>query len=300
MKKTSEMAPTNDVFAGSAPPPLWEDVRSKLTPKVRKSRAPVIIVFGLLAGAAAFVGWQFYGEQLGLKSGTGGALDGSVVAVVPPTIVLPPQPVVAPSPPPVAAPTPSAKPAVKPPLPPTPIVHAPSPKPEATPDVAVAAGGCPAGTTPIGKKVCIDQFEFPGGKAVPRTQVSFVEAAQLCGGRGERLCTEGEWERACRGPRGSDYPYGAAYVAGKCNTKGGSGKLLPGGSVATCRSPSGAFDLSGNAAEWVIVEAQQIPAIKGGSALSGDPDASCARKIETTSLVGGPMVGFRCCKDAAK
>src|SRR5262249_46559927 len=111
-----------------------------------------------------------------------------------------------------------------------------------------------------------------------------------------RLCSESEWERACRGPANGVYPYGPGFAAGKCNSKGSGGKLVPSGSVPTCKSPSGAFDMSGNAAEWVILESQ-MPAQKGGSAVAGDPDASCTNKFEAKTLAGGPFVGFRCCRD---
>ena len=62
----------------------------------------------------------------------------------------------------------------------------------------------------------------------------------------------------CRGKGGASYPYGQAYDAARCNTKG---TLAASGAFASCRSAVGAYDMSGNVAEWVSTGGQ-----KGGSA----------------------------------
>jgi hypothetical protein len=244
------------------------------------------LVAGALA-AAYFVGPPAIRERLrALRGGApttpttpttpGGSTPGTTTA--------PPAPVVAPSVAPVAQ-APSA----------APVVHV-----QAVAPAPLAA--CPAGSAivPGPKPVCIDLYEYPGAHESPRVQVNFVEAAQQCGARGARLCGEAEWERACRGAGGAAFPYGAAFAAGKCNTKGGGGKILPGGSLPACKSASGAFDMSGNAAEWVVVDATQTPALKGGSVQSAGAEASCAHTAATASFAGGPLVGFRCCHDLGK
>jgi hypothetical protein len=307
-KKTGEMSPVSDgprlgTFAGTAPPPLWEDVRSQIQrSEKRKSPMLFIAVATIVTLAVAAVGYLYatgkLAELTGLFGGgsptettgsSGGAPTATTAAVTPaPAVAAPSQAAVAPSHaavPSHAAPAPS-------------VAAAPA---VVTPAVAAHASACPAGTAAVdGKKpTCIDVYEYPGEHQVPRVQVSFVEASQLCGARGARLCNEAEWEAACRGPSGGVYPYGDKFVAGKCNAKGGGGKLLPSGSTASCKSVSGAFDMSGNAAEWTV-DTQQMPVIKGGSSLAGDPDASCAHKLEAKTLAGGAFVGFRCCRDAAK
>ena len=48
----------------------------------------------------------------------------------------------------------------------------------------------------------IDRLPYPNdGKSPPLTGVSRDEAKRRCAERGERLCTELEWERACKGPK---------------------------------------------------------------------------------------------------
>jgi serine/threonine protein kinase len=279
-KKTSEMSPVDFMgghLAGSAPPPLWEDVKSKIERRERgEKRRPVlfIVVMVLVAGLVGGAGYlvvsgkaaELYSEYLGAASPD----------LLPSTTVL------------IPPPSPTAE--VKPTAAPENIVDVAKPPPPAP---------CPAGTVLVaGKKpTCIDSHEYPGEGQLPRVQVSFPEAAQLCGARGARLCTDGEWERGCRGANNALYPYGASFTSSKCNAKGGGGKLLPSGSVPSCKSAAGALDMSGNAAEWVILETQQMPAIKGGSALAGDPDANCAHKLEARTLAGGGFVGFRCCRE---
>jgi serine/threonine protein kinase len=206
---------------------------------------------------------------------------------------------------------PSAAPAKSPP-PPAPTAPAPV-APAAAPPVAPAAAlpvvthpafVAPAGPCPLGANLvsggkaryCVDLYEYPGGKTIPRTNVSFDEAEKLCASKGERLCSDVEFERACRGRGSASYPYGQAYNPVRCNT--GGGELAPTGSFKDCRSAVGAYDMSGNVAEWVTTGPSHLPAQKGGSAQLGDPFARCSHTIKTVNPSGGPLVGFRCCADA--
>jgi serine/threonine protein kinase len=269
-KKTGQMAPLDQVgqFAGTAPPPMWEDVKSKIERQNRGGRkSPALfIALGVMVLVLGGVGFLYFTGRLT-----------ALLAQLNPAKTTPE----------------------------TPEPNAPEPKaaepkaPEKTAVVAPEVGACgEQGVLVDGKnRVCVDAYEYPGPGQLPKVQVSFVEAAQLCGARGARLCNESEWERACRGPSNGSYPYGNGFAAGKCNSKGSGGKLVPSGSVASCKSALGAYDMSGNAAEWVILESSQMPAIKGGSSLAGDPDSSCGHKLEAKSLAGGPLVGFRCCRD---
>jgi hypothetical protein len=157
---------------------------------------------------------------------------------------------------------------------------------------------CPLGANLMDgqHRYCIDVYEYPGGKTIPRTQVAFEEAGRLCAMRGERLCTEQEWERACRGKMGASYPYGQTFDPSRCNTRGERGsEISPAGSFSTCRSASGAYDMSGNVSEWV--SGAHGASQKGGSAQSTNPQVRCSNTVHGQSLEGGPYVGFRCCAD---
>ena len=145
-------------------------------------------------------------------------------------------------------------------------------------------------TTPA---FCIDIFEYPNKRgAMPKTGVSQAEAEALCQKAGKRLCTEEEWEKACKGPGNTKFPYGNTFVQGKCNTadaEGNKSGLQASGSFPGCVSGYGVFDMSGNAAE--ITKS----AIKGGSADKADYASRCAARVAKTAT--SPMTGFRCCAD---
>jgi hypothetical protein len=162
---------------------------------------------------------------------------------------------------------------------------------------------CPAGMLKLKKKIqvagaqadgwevaCIDQFEYPGAGAVPATGVDLGGARAACAGKGKRLCTRSEWRRAC----GGVYPYGKDYDPDKCNTAGSDGSsrgLVAAGSKRTCMSPSGAFDMVGNAAEWT-----SDGFVNGGASAKNGEDATCG---SGSKRVGGAShIGFRCCADA--
>jgi len=146
------------------------------------------------------------------------------------------------------------------------------------------------GTVEDWEVVCIDRFEFPGAGAVPRTGVDMSGARAACIGKSKRLCTRSEWRRAC----GGQYPYGKDYDAERCNTAGADGTphaLAPAGSKKGCMSPSGAFDMVGNAAEWTT-----DGTVNGGTSLKNGEDATCNTGSKRAG--GAPHVGFRCCVDA--
>jgi formylglycine-generating enzyme required for sulfatase activity len=159
------------------------------------------------------------------------------------------------------------------------------------------AGACPLGGHQVssgGHSFCVDVYEYPGGNTIPRTNVGFAEAGRICVARGERLCSESEWERACRGKGGASYPYGQAFDATRCNTKGSGGEVAPAGTFANCKSGVGAYDMSGNVAEWVASGAQ-----KGGSAVQGARESRCSAVMRNSPPSGSAFVGFRCCADPA-
>jgi formylglycine-generating enzyme required for sulfatase activity len=111
----------------------------------------------------------------------------------------------------------------------------------------------------------------------PQAYISRAEAATACEAAGKRLCTRGEWRRACMGARGKTYPYGWRALRGGCNSgkehllhaKFGRGPweyerhfndpalnvvagfLARSGEHDRCVSDDGVYDLVGNVHEWV-------------------------------------------------
>jgi formylglycine-generating enzyme required for sulfatase activity len=103
------------------------------------------------------------------------------------------------------------------------------------------------------------QFEAFGGAAkqisgwtdvaFPRQHLNWNEASAYCALRGARLPTEAEWEYAARGPDNLAYPWGNDFVAE--NLVYALRKIALVGSKANGVSWVGAYDMSGNAWEWV-------------------------------------------------
>lgn len=142
---------------------------------------------------------------------------------------------------------------------------------------------------------CVDLFEFPNKRgAQPMVNVSWADAKRLCEARGKRLCTEAEWEKACKGPGNARWPYGSTFDANACNTEddvGDDRTIGASGRFAKCRSGYGVADLSGNVAEWTQ-EKQQ----KGGSFSKPDYAVRCSARKALLSGAKAADVGFRCCQ----
>jgi formylglycine-generating enzyme required for sulfatase activity len=159
---------------------------------------------------------------------------------------------------------------------PTPVAPtAASAATSATAPPSAPAGPCPEDMVDVGL-ACIDRYEAPNKKGEkPILMQSSDDGQKWCADRGKRLCNEDEWVRACKGPKGSRYPYGAKFESGRCNDVGKfiapSWKTLgswpsdaakaevakldqsePSGTREGCVSAEGVFDLTGNAAEWVV------------------------------------------------
>jgi formylglycine-generating enzyme required for sulfatase activity len=114
---------------------------------------------------------------------------------------------------------------------------------------------------------------FPGqdisSEVLPRTSVTWEEAAAFCQLRGGRLPTEAEWEYAARGPDAWKYPWGDSFDPTRFNfcdqncpfnsatisqdSTADDGYIIaaPVNSFPEGASWVGALNMSGNVAEWV-------------------------------------------------
>ena len=102
---------------------------------------------------------------------------------------------------------------------------------------------------PIAADTYIDRFEYPNQLGVqPKTVVTWTEAQQRCTEAGKRLCETYEWEFACSGADGWDYPYGNSYISASCNIEQSQESAT--GTFFGCLSPSGAQDMVGSVWEW--------------------------------------------------
>jgi Sulfatase-modifying factor enzyme 1 len=146
----------------------------------------------------------------------------------------------------------------------------------------------------------IDQFPFPNEPgAIQATNVTREEASAKCAAIDKRLCSELEWERACKGPNSTIYEYGAAYRAQTC-ALGRAGHLTPTGTSVGCRSGYDVSDLHGGAFEWTASDwnrggPSELAVVRGGSGEPGEVIGRCANARARRPDRRFPDVGFRCC-----
>ena len=143
----------------------------------------------------------------------------------------------------------------------------------------------------------VDVYPYPNDAGRPaRLGVTRDEAQALCQERGARLCTELEWERACKGPDN------AAYAAGgspKDRCKGEPNLIT--GKRPDCKSPFGMIDPQGLAFEWT--SSNWGRGTSGGGATVRGMSNGKATALELRCAYGqsrNPQqaqldVGFRCC-----
>jgi sulfatase modifying factor 1 len=160
----------------------------------------------------------------------------------------------------------------------------------------------------------IDLLPWPNEpNAIPTSNVSRDDAEQLCTSKGKRLCTELEWERACKGPDSTIYEYGDAYRKEAC----GTGIALetaarrPTGEHAQCKTAFGVAEMHGSVWEWTSSPwgrgaretAQAQGVLRGGNSVAGELVGRCANAIARSPSKKAATMGFRCCagmKNAAE
>jgi hypothetical protein len=146
----------------------------------------------------------------------------------------------------------------------------------------------------------IDVFPYPNEEgAIPLTNVTAADATSLCAERGKRLCTELEWERACKGPSNRAYEYGDKHRPDRCGT-GVPPSLRPSGLRVGCRSDFGVRDLHGGAFEWTRSSwgrgsSGNLMTVRGGNGTVGEVAGRCANAESRPPDTKSGVIGFRCC-----
>ncbi|MCI0710248.1 MAG: bifunctional serine/threonine-protein kinase/formylglycine-generating enzyme family protein [Chloroflexi bacterium] len=154
----------------------------------------------------------------------------------------------------------------------------------------------------------------------PVTGVSWDAAQAYCEWQNKRLSTEAEWEYAARGPRSLDFPWGNSQtVDGVIPANVESTGLIDVGSFPDGVSPYGAYDMAGNAWEWVqdwysptyYAESDrenplgpqfgEVRVVRGGGYTRISPVSSTEFRAASRQPLSPnaqlPDVGFRCASD---
>jgi hypothetical protein len=220
--------------------------------------------------------------------------------------------------------TPAPAPAERPPAPPAPLIDAGLQPPDAgakrAPSAASAARADERVVVPAGKLLVgslpgddgrdpriepaafeaalsayeIDALPYPNDPAQPpRTDIKRGEAAKLCGARGARLCTEIEWENACKGGRDDRFATGDGWDS-SCTRN-----------LAACASGCGARGM-GAMREWTASDVLPLEhtdkpraAVRGSIPAAEAPDHRCAHRIALSGADRAKDLGFRCCRTPA-
>ena len=159
---------------------------------------------------------------------------------------------------------------------------------------------------------------------VPQGYTPGFVADRACREAGKRLCREDEWVLACKGEKGTKFPYGSTYQHGRCNVfrQGHPGMVLHGnwsvglsdprlnmvrgddgpmlrttGETKSCGSAWGddvIWDMVGNLDEWV----DDPGGVFVGGFYSRATRNGCEARVSAHPIVYFDYsTGFRCCAD---
>ncbi|MEM7447814.1 MAG: SUMF1/EgtB/PvdO family nonheme iron enzyme [Myxococcota bacterium] len=140
----------------------------------------------------------------------------------------------------------------------------------------------------------IDRLPYPNDPSKsPKTRVNYIEAAKLCSESGKRLCTELEWERACKGDTEQQFPSGDSFDRSTCIER-----------PRRCLSPFSVAHMGIVAREWTSSPANRgMPETariaRGGHRNAPDSQHRCGSRRAFPEDASSDRLGFRCCSGSA-
>jgi hypothetical protein len=137
----------------------------------------------------------------------------------------------------------------------------------------------------------MDRLPYPNDPAQPALLgKTRDEARRLCAERSARLCTEVEWERACKGPKQDEYPSGVIWDP-SCTA-----------GAKTCATGFDVLGLGTTAGEWVAgdvtIDDKRKAVLRGAGKGAPSTDHRCAARHPTDGATQSQDIGFRCCQGA--
>ncbi len=134
----------------------------------------------------------------------------------------------------------------------------------------------------------IDRLPYPNDPALPPAMgLTQGEAAERCAAENKRLCTELEWELACKGPASLPFASGKEWNA-TCSAP-----------QAQCNSPFSVLGL-GRHLEWTsstVGDDAKVIA-RGAVTTANASDRRCAHRVALNPTERSEDVAFRCCGGA--
>ncbi|MCA9624566.1 MAG: SUMF1/EgtB/PvdO family nonheme iron enzyme [Myxococcales bacterium] len=144
----------------------------------------------------------------------------------------------------------------------------------------------------------MDLYPYPNEPNKPaKIGVTWGEAKALCEKRGKRLCSELEWERACKGPKNTTFMWGDGFSTKHC--KGQLDHVT--GKRPECKTEFGVMDMMGVALEWTASDwhrgaKSHDKVVRGARAEQVSwLSARCTHSRKRDPDKSYDNVGFRCC-----
>ncbi len=205
------------------------------------------------------------------------------------------------------APSQASAPSAPPSLAVSAISHRPTSEPSARQMTQIPGGTLRAGSTPgdpgrvpeleaknqeveLGP-FAIDRLPYPNDPTQPALLgKTRDDARRLCAEKSARLCTEVEWERACKGPRQDEYPSGVMWDP-SCTA-----------GAKACATGFDVLGLGTTAGEWVAndvtTDEKRRAVVRGAAVGAPGADHRCAARHPTDATTQSEEIGFRCCQGA--
>jgi formylglycine-generating enzyme required for sulfatase activity len=144
----------------------------------------------------------------------------------------------------------------------------------------------------------IDRYEQPNEKGRdPSNLATWAEAINICRAEGKQLCTEDQWEKACKGPEMWVYAYGDTFDPNACPSSGYLGaNAYTTGSYPDCKTGYDVYDMGGGCWEWTFTKKAERKITKGGTAPGQEENGTrCSARKDEKPTFAHQNLAFRCC-----